>query len=100
MIILQSMNCRDIIMILWLSLMVGVFNIAIDEDLKRIAEVNSDRNVLLEEVNNRIKDLKDDYKENVNFLVGYDKQKYLNVMQFNSIEGSCLQCFIEPQKIV
>ena len=26
--------------------------------------------------------------------------KLINVMQFNSIEGSCLQCFIEPQKIV
>jgi len=26
--------------------------------------------------------------------------KLLNVMQFNSNEGACLQCFIQPQKIV
>ena len=26
--------------------------------------------------------------------------KLINVMQFISIEGACLQCFIEPQKIV
>ena len=24
----------------------------------------------------------------------------INVMQFNSIEGACLQCHMEPQKIV
>jgi hypothetical protein len=26
--------------------------------------------------------------------------KLLNVMQFNANEGSCLQCFIKPQKII
>lgn len=26
--------------------------------------------------------------------------KLLNVMQFNSNEGACLQCFFQPQKIV
>jgi archaellum component FlaC len=56
-----------------------LFNLVIEDDIRNVKDSNQDKNLLLEEINTRIKDLKDDYKENVNFLVGYDKQKYLNV---------------------
>jgi hypothetical protein len=39
----------------------------------------SNKSNKLEEINNMIKNLKEDYKENVNFLILYDKQKYYNV---------------------
>jgi tubulin-specific chaperone C len=35
----------------------------------------------LEEINETIKDLKDDYKNNASFLVGYDKQNYMNLIE-------------------
>ena len=42
----------------------------------------SDKSFKLEEINNMIKNLKEDFKENVNFLILYDKQKYYNVHNF------------------
>ena len=35
----------------------------------------------LEEINESIRDLKDDYKNNASFLVGYDKQNYMSLIE-------------------
>lgn len=59
----------------------------IEEDFKKFSlEVNSENlttqkaNERLEEINLQVKELKEDFKNNATFLVGYDKQNYMNVL--------------------
>jgi hypothetical protein len=61
-----------------------IFNTAIEDiinDLReKLKEISlEDKNKILEDVNNLIRELKEDYRLNVSFLTAHDKQKYLSV---------------------